>query len=351
MKTLSIVTPCYNEEGGIAECYAAVRRVMERELAAYAYEHIFIDNASQDTTVTILRGIAALDPRVKIICNSRNFGAARSPYHAMLEARGDAVVPVLADLQTPPDLIPRMVALWEAGCRVVVAVRRRSQQPFLSRFARSSFYRLMKALSKIEQIPNFIGYGLYDRRVVDAFRSLNEPEPYFRGLVMEVGFERTIVEYDQPRRRHGKSSYGFLDLVDYAILAMSSYSRAPLRLMTIGGMSVACLSLLVALGYFVAKLLFWDSLPLGIAPLAIAVCFLGAVQIFALGIVGEYVGLLLSYARRFPLVIESERINFGESVTTSALSQMACAMRQSLDERDDRASTPSPRDRTEDRAA
>ena len=310
MKSLSIVTPCFNEEAGIAECYEAVRRVLTERVPGYAYEHIFIDNASSDGTVAVLRAIAARDPRVKVIVNARNFGPARSPFHAMLQAHGDAVIPVLADLQTPPELIPEMVAAWEAGSKVVVAVRRSSVERPLPRLLRGLFYRVMKSVSKVEQIPNFIGYGLYDRAFVEALRSLNEPEPYFRGLVSEIGFDRTAIAYDQPARLHGKSSYRFFDYVDYAFMALSSYSRAPLRLMTLSGFFVAGLSFLIGVIYLVAKLLFWYSLPAGTAPILIAVFFLGAVQMLAIGLVGEYVGLLLTYTRRFPHVIEKERINY-----------------------------------------
>ena len=310
MKTISIVTPCYNEEAGIAECHAAVCALMEAELPTYAYEHIFIDNCSQDRTVAVLRDLASRDRRVKVIVNSRNFGPARSPFHAMLESGGDVTIPVLADLQTPPALIPAMVALWEKGAKVVVAVRRRSAERGLSQLAREGYYRLLKAISRVEQIPNYMGYGLYDRCVIDALRGLNEPEPYFRGLITEVGFERAAIEYDQPRRRYGRSSYNIFSLADFALLGLSSYSRAPLRLMTFVGFAVACLSLLCALAYLVGKLLFWYSLPVGVAPVLIAIFFLGSIQLFALGVVGEYIGLLLNYARRFPLVIEKERINF-----------------------------------------
>lgn len=310
MTVLSIVTPCYNEEAGIAECYEAVRAVMESELKDFSYEHIFIDNCSQDTTVAILRDIAARDKRVKVIVNSRNFGPARSPFHAVLQTRGDATIPMLADLQTPPALIPRMVELWRQGAKVVIAVKRQSDERMFWRHARTAYYRVLKSLSKVEQIPNFIGYGLYDRCVVDAMRKLHEPEPYFRGLVIEVGFEREIVEYDQPPRRHGRSSYNFFSLADFALVGLSSYSRAPLRLMTFLGFFVSSLSFLTGLIYLIIKLLFWNSLPVGVAPVLIAIFFLGSIQLFALGVVGEYIGLLLNYSRQFPLVIEKERINF-----------------------------------------
>ena len=310
MRTLCIVTPCYNEEDGIAACHAAVRDVMKAELAAYDYNHLFIDNASADRTVSILRKIAADDPRVKVIVNARNFGPARSAHHALLQADGDAVIPVLADLQTPPDLIPRMVAEWEKGSKVVIAVRSAAPARSLLGLMRPLFYRLMKAASKVEQIPNFMGYGLYDRAFMDALRTLNEPEPYFRGLVSEIGFDRAVVEYDQPERMHRKSSYRFFDYVDFAFMALSSHSRAPLRLMMMSGFLVAGLSFLIGVVYLIAKLLFWYSIPAGTAPILIAVFFLGAVQLLAIGVVGEYVGLLLTYTRRFPLVVEKERINF-----------------------------------------
>ena len=309
-KTISIVTPCYNEEAGIAECYDAVRSVMENALPDYAYEHLFIDNCSGDRTLEILRAIARLDRRVKIIVNARNFGPDRSPYHAILAARGDVVVPVLADLQTPPALIPQMVALWEGGTKVVVAVKRTTDESWAWRTARHAFYTTMKRVSKVEQIPHYMGYGLYDRRVIEALRGLNEPEPYFRGLISEIGFDRETVEYDQPPRRHGTSSYTLFALADFALHGMSSYSRAPLRMMTLVGFAASCLSFLCGFAYLVAKLLFWYALPSGVAPVLIAVFFLGAIQLFALGVVGEYIGLLLTYTRRFPHVIEKERVNF-----------------------------------------
>jgi glycosyltransferase involved in cell wall biosynthesis len=310
MTVLSIVTPCYNEEAGITQCYEAVRAVMEGELPEFGYEHIFIDNCSEDRTVALLRAIAATDRRVKIIVNSRNFGPARSPFHAILQSKGEATIPVLADLQTPPALIPSMVKLWREGAKVVIAVKRRSDDRMLWRLTRDAFYKVMKRLSKVEQIPNYIGYGLYDKCVVDALRGLREPEPYFRGLVVEVGFERATVEYDQPRRLTGRSSYSLFSLADYALVGLSSYSRAPLRLMIFLGFFVSMLSFIVGLAYLAAKLMFWYSLPIGVAPVLISIFFLGSIQLFALGVVGEYIGLLLNYSRQFPLVIEKERVNF-----------------------------------------
>jgi glycosyltransferase involved in cell wall biosynthesis len=309
-KLVSIVTPCYNEAAGIAECYEAVRKVFDDELTEFEHEHIFIDNCSSDRTVEILKQIASRDRRVKIIVNARNFGPARSPHHAILQAMGDAVAPVLADLQTPPAILPEMIRRWASGYKVVIGVRRGTREGIIARFVRSAFYSFIKRLSRVEQIPNFIGYGVYDRRVIDVMRQLYEPDPYFRGLVPEIGFERAIVEYDQPERRHGKSRNSISDLVDLAFLALSTYAKAPMRLMTITGVCVAGICLAAALVYLVLKLIYWDSFSIGVAPLLLATLFLGSIQLLALGLIGEYVGLLLRYARRFPLVVERERVNF-----------------------------------------
>ena len=309
-KLISVVTPCYNEEAGIAECYEGVRAVFAERMQAYDYEHVFIDNCSQDRTVAILKEIAARDASVKIIVNARNFGHARSPHYAMLQAQGDAVVPILADLQTPPSIIPEMAAQWEAGFKVVVAVRRDSVEGFVGKAMRSAYYGLLRRMSKVEQIPNYIGFGLYDRSFMDIARTIYEPVPYFRGLVPEIGFERAVVEYSQPDRKHGKSRNSLATLVDLALLGLSTYSNAPLRLMSVAGICVAALSLLAGLVYLVAKLLWWNSIPVGVAPMLIATFFIGAVQLLALGLIGEYVSLLLQYARRFPLVVEKERVNF-----------------------------------------
>lgn len=309
MKTLSIVTPCYNEEAGIAECYEACRKVMS-ELPGYAYEHVFIDNCSGDRTVAILKEIAARDKRVKIIVNARNFGPQRSPHYALLQASGDAVTPILADLQTPPSLLPEMVRRWESGAKVVIAVRRGSDEGWLMSLARKTYYSLIKRLSKVEQIPNFIGFGLYDRKVMDVVRTLYEPDPYFRGMLAELGFRREVVEYDQPRRLHGRSRHSFFDLLDVALVALTTFSKAPMRILTLVGMAVAALSLVATLVYLGLKLAFWSSIPFGVTPILLATFFFGAVQMLAIGLVGEYVSLLLQYTRRFPLVVEDERINF-----------------------------------------
>jgi polyisoprenyl-phosphate glycosyltransferase len=309
-KVISILTPCYNEEDGIRECYERVRDVFETQLQQYDFEHLFIDNCSQDRTVGILKEIAAKDSRVKIIVNARNFGLSRSPYHGMLATTGDCVVPIVADLQTPPEFVVEFAKKWEEGFKMVIAVRTGMEEGRVLKLLRSAFYGLLSRLSRVAQIQHFIGFGLFDRKVVDILRELREPDPYFRGLVSEIGFEKAFVHYHQPPRRHGKSRHSFLDLLELSMLALTTYSKAPIRMMTLAGFVVAFGSIASGLVYFALKLILWDSFPVGIAPLVIGTFFLSAVNLLALGLVGEYVGLILQYSRRFPLVIEQERVNF-----------------------------------------
>lgn len=311
-KKISVLTPCFNEEAGIEQCYQAVRNYFETSLPNYDLEHLFIDNASTDGTVSILKRIASGDKRVKIIVNSRNFGLSRSPFYGMLQTTGDAVVPLVADLQTPVDCLGKFVDYWEQGHLMVIAVRTDALEGLWTRMARSLFYSLIRSMSHVEQIKHFIGFGLFDRKIVEILRSLDDPAPYLRGMVSEIGFEKAFVEYAQPERIHGRSKHNFFDLLDLAILGIASYSRVPLRMMTIGGLCLSVLLFLVAAGYLVAKVLFWDSFTLGIAPVLIGTFFLAAVQLFCLGLVGEYVGLIFEQVRHRPLVVEKERVNFDE---------------------------------------
>ena len=309
-KTISIMTPCYNEQAGIADCHREIKTLFETQLTSYDYEHVFIDNCSTDGTVSVLKAIAANDSRVKIIVNSSNFGAARSSYHGLLATRGDAVIPVLADLQTPPSLIPELLAKWNQGYTMVLAIRRAGTDGWFMRQCRKTFYHLMTRFSGVQQIPNFIGFGLYDQTVIQVLRELREPDPYFRGMVVEIGFEKAFVEYMQPARRHGKSSYTFLSLLDYAVLGLTSYSKIPLRIMTIVGVALSALSMLIALAYLVIKLVRWQSFELGLAPLLIGTFFFASVQLLFIGLLGEYVGAIYAQVKGRPLVIEKERINF-----------------------------------------
>ena len=310
VKKITIMTPTFNEEAGIEDCYLAVREFFLAELPQYEYEHLFIDNCSEDKTVDILKKISTTDRRVKVIVNSRNFGANNSPYHAILESTGDAVIPVLADLQTPVLTIKKFVELWESGFDMVLGIRVKMSEPKWLQASRNFYYRLMSKLSPIEHYHGFIGFGLFDSKTVKVMRELVNPNPYFRRIVSEIGFNKAFVEYEQPLRKNGKSRLSLFDLIDYAILGVVSCSTAPLRLMTIAGLGISITCFFTGLIYFFLKLIYWDSFGLGSAPLIIGMFFLASVQIFCLGLIGEYVGLIFDHARNRPLVIEKERVNF-----------------------------------------
>ena len=310
MPFVSVVTPCYNEEANVEEVCRRVRAVFEG-LPGYSYEHIFIDNASKDRTPAILRELAAADPRVKVILNAGNFGHIRSPYYGMLQAGGDAVISLVSDLQDPPELIPELLRRWEAGARIVAAVKRSTEEGFVMSQARKTFYRVLARISDTKLIRNFTGFGLYDRQVMDVLRELDDPYPYFRGLISELGFEPDLMPYDQPLRKKGETKNNFFTLFDMAMLGLTKHSRAPLRFATLAGFGMAALSLLVSLAYLVLKLVFWSEFQFGLAPLLIGIYFFGSIQIFFIGILGEYVGSIQTHVRHLPLVVERERINFG----------------------------------------
>jgi glycosyltransferase involved in cell wall biosynthesis len=309
MKSISVVTACYNEEGNVREVYEQVRKTMA-ELPGYDYEHIFIDNASEDRTVATLREIALADKRVRVIVNARNFGHIRSGYYAMLQARGEAVISLVADLQDPPSLMKDFVRKWEEGFKVVMGIRKGSEESVLMFALRRLYYRTLRRLSDVELVEHFTGFGLYDRRVVDILASLGDPYPYFRGLIADIGFEIAKVEYVQPGRRRGVTKNNFYTLYDLAMLGLTSYTKVPLRLATMLGFASAGLSLLIALFYLVYKLIYWKSFSVGLAPLVVGIFFFSSVQLIFLGIVGEYVGSIHTYVRHMPLVVEKERINF-----------------------------------------
>jgi glycosyltransferase involved in cell wall biosynthesis len=309
MQLISVVTGCYNEEENVREVYAQVKQVME-EMQGYTYEHIFIDNASKDRTVAILREIAQNDKRVKVIVNTRNFGHIRSPYHAILQAKGDAVISVVADLQDPPTLIKDLIHKWEAGYKVVLGVKKQSEESRIIFLLRKMYYDVLRRLSDVELVEQFTGFGLYDREVIEILRNWNEPYPYFRGMIAEIGMESAKIEYVQPIRKRGVTKNNFYTLFDMAMLGMTSYSKVPLRLATMTGFVLGVLSLLVAAVYFVYKLLFWSNFSVGQAPLVIGMFFMSSVQLFFLGIVGEYVGSIHTQVMKRPLVVEKERINF-----------------------------------------
>jgi len=316
---LSVVTACFNEEENVDEIVRQVRGVMESlppraqpdgGSEPYTYEHLFIDNASSDRTVEILRGVCAADPRVKVIVNTRNFGHIRSSFHGLLAARGDAVISIVADLQDPPEMIRDFVAQWEAGYKIAVGVKKESLEKRSMFFVRNLFYRLIDRLSEVPLIRNFTGFGLYDRVVMDKLREIDDPYPYFRGLICDLGYARVEIPYSQPARSRGITKNNLYSLYDIAMLGITNHSKVPLRLAAMAGFALSIVALLVAVVYLVLKLTMWNTFNLGLAPLVIGVYFFGSVQLFFIGILGEYIGSIHTQVYHRPLVIEKERINF-----------------------------------------
>ncbi|ELI7923589.1 glycosyltransferase family 2 protein [Yersinia enterocolitica] len=302
------MTPCYNEEANIDELYQRIVDVMAR--LDYDYEHIFIDNCSTDNSLVKLRALAAQDKRVKLILNARNFGHIRSPYYALLQARGDAAILIASDLQDPPEMIEEFVKKWEEGFKTVMAVKPESEESRLMFIARRIYYRFVTRISEVPLVQNATGAGLFDRAVLDILKKIDDPYPYFRGLLCEIGFPIATVPFKQPRRMRGITKNNFYTLYDIAMLGITNHSKVPLRLMVIGGALLAGLSLLAAFGFLIAKLVFWNSFQMGIAPLLISLFFFSSVQILFLGMLGEYLGSVHTKIRNMPLVIESERVNF-----------------------------------------
>jgi glycosyltransferase involved in cell wall biosynthesis len=308
-KKISLVTPCYNEEDNAHAIYTAVKKVMLAK-PEYDYEHIFIDNHSGDKTVSILKQIASEDKNVKIIVNLRNFGHIRSPYYGLLQSTGDATILIVADLQDPPELINDFIAHWEQGHKIVVGVKNESKESFLMFGIRKTFYNLINRLSDTKLIKNYTGFGLYDRQVIEILKTIEDPYPYFRGLVCDIGFEIIKIPFVQPQRYRGITKNNFYTLYDIAMLGITNHSKVPLRLATMVGFVASLLSLMVAFIYFVYKLLYWESFTLGSAPLIIGVFLFSAVQLMFIGIIGEYVGSIHTQVLKRPLVIEKERVNF-----------------------------------------
>jgi polyisoprenyl-phosphate glycosyltransferase len=306
---VTVLTPCYNEADNVQTLYERVRAVFQ-PLDEYSYEHLFIDNASTDGTVSRLREIASRDKRVKVIVNTRNFGHIRSPYHALLQCRGDAVIGMAADLQDPPELIPAFLEKWREGYKVVLGVKSASDESTLMFAIRRWGYGVIDRLSEVPQVRNTTGFGLYDKAFVSVLRRLPDPYPYFRGIVAELGFRYATVPYTQPKRTRGITKNSLYTLYDLGVQGIVNHSKIPLRLATILGFCSSVVSLVAALVYFVMKMLFWYNLPIGIAPLIIGLFCVASVQLFFLGVLGEYVGQIYTQVRNRPLVVEQERINF-----------------------------------------
>jgi polyisoprenyl-phosphate glycosyltransferase len=275
-KLISIVTPCFSEEENVEELYLRIKAVFG-ELEGYDYEHIFADNASTDNTVKILKRIAADDKRVKIILNARNFGHIRSPIYAILQGSGEAAICMASDLQDPPELIPSFIAEWEKGHKIVIGIKSASEESKIFYSIRSLYYFLIKRLAEIDMVEHFTGFGLYDRQVIEILRQIDDPYPYFRGLICDIGFERSEIKYLQPMRKRGITKNNFYTLYDMAMLGITNHSKVPLRLATLFGFSTALISLLVGLFYLAYKLCYWYNFEVGMAPLVIAIFFFASV--------------------------------------------------------------------------
>jgi glycosyltransferase involved in cell wall biosynthesis len=309
-KKISILVPTFNEEENVVALSEAVLAVLSKDLPEYDYELIFIDNCSTDRTQELLQLLCRGNPKIKAIFNAKNFGQFNSPYYGLLQTTGDCTVLLCADFQDPVELIPRFVREWEDGYRIVIGIKTSSRENRLMYFLRSCYYKLIKKFSDVEQIEHFTGFGLYDKSFIDTLRNLDDPTPFLRGIVAELGPQRKEIPYEQARRRAGKTSNNWYRLYDAAMLSFTSYTKIGLRLATILGFVFSAASLLVAFVYLVLKLIMWDSFPIGTAPILIGLFVIGSIQLFFIGLMGEYILNINTRVMKRPLVIEEKRLNF-----------------------------------------
>ncbi|MDO5559659.1 MAG: glycosyltransferase family 2 protein [Oscillospiraceae bacterium] len=313
MKKISVLIPCYNEEENVEELSREIKEQFEKYLSEYDYEIIFIDNYSTDSTRVKLIRLCSEDKRIKAIFNARNFGQFNSPYYGMLQTTGDCTITMCADFQDPVDLIPRLVHEWEQGYKIVCSIKTKSKENPLIRSMRTCYYKLIKKMSNIDQIEQFTGTGLYDKDFIDVLRGLNDPTPFLRGIVAELGFRRKDIPYEQQKRRAGKTSNNWYKLYDAAMLSFTSYTKVGMRICTIAGFFMSMISILVAVIYLILKLVNWYSFAMGDAPILIGIFLLGGIQLFFIGFLGEYMMSINQRVMNRPLVIEERRINFDEN--------------------------------------
>jgi glycosyltransferase involved in cell wall biosynthesis len=307
-KLISIVTPCFNEEENVEELAARIQSVMQDQ--KYEYEHIFIDNASTDLTVSKIKNLISRDKRIRLIVNVRNFGHLKSPYYGVLQSSGDAVILIASDLQDPPELIPKLIEKWELGIKTVLIVKKESMEHKAMFFIRKIYYKIMECISEVPIIVNAHGSGLYDRAVVNHLIKINDSYPYLRGLLSELGYPIGEIEFTQPRRAGGLTKNNFYSLFDVAMLGLTNHSKLPLRIMTISGFILSILFAFAGIVFIFIKLLYWNDFSAGVAPILIGLFLLGSIQLFFLGFLGEYVGSIHTQVRNLPLVVEAERVNF-----------------------------------------
>lgn len=310
MKKISVMLPCYNEELNVEPMVQALTEMFAKDLPQYDYEILFIDNDSKDLTRPKLRKLCAENKKVKAIFNAKNFGQFNSPYYGLLQTTGDCTISMVSDFQDPVENIPKYVKEWENGYKIVIGIKTSSKESKFMYFLRSVYYSVIKKFSDVEQIEHFTGSGLYDKEFINVLRDLKDPKPFLRGIVGELGFARKEIPYEQPQRRAGKTSNNFYRLYDAAMLSITSYTKIGLRVATIGGAICSAISLLIALVYFILKLCMWDAFPAGMAPVIIGIFVIGSIQLFFIGLLGEYILSINERVMNRPLVIEAERINF-----------------------------------------
>lgn len=309
-KVISVMIPCYNEVENVGPISKAVIKIIEEKLPAYDYELVFIDNDSSDGTRDILRRICSENKKIKAIFNAKNFGQFNSPYYGLCQTTGDCTVFMCCDFQDPIEMIPQFIEKWEAGYKIVCAIKTSSRENKIMRFLRTCYYKTIQKMSDIEQIEHFTGFGLYDKSFIEVLKNLDDPTPFLRGVVAELGYKRIDIPYEQQKRAAGKTHNNWATLYDAAMLSFTSYTKIGLRIATIIGFGLSAVSLLVALIYLVLKLIFWDRFVAGMIPILLAVCILGSVQLFFIGLLGEYVLSMNKRIMKRPLVIEEERLNF-----------------------------------------
>lgn len=309
-KLISFVIPCFNEEGNVENISKEIIKLFDNDLSNYDYELLFIDNDSKDRTREIIRSLCSNNKKIKAIFNVKNFGQFNSPYYGILNATGDAIVSIACDFQEPVDMIPKFVKAWEEGYKIAIGVRKTSTDNIIFRLFKNIYYSLIKKFSNVEQIKMFTGFGLYDKEFIDILRKLDDPTPFFRGLVAELGYNIKQIPFEQGKRTKGKSSNNFYTLYDAAMLSFTSYTKIGLRLATFLGAIAFIVSLIIAIVYLILKILYWDRFAAGMIPILLGMLFLGSVQILFIGIIGEYVLAINQRSMKRPLVVEEERINF-----------------------------------------
>ncbi|MBD5540537.1 MAG: glycosyltransferase family 2 protein [Lachnospiraceae bacterium] len=313
MKKISILIPCYNEEENVGPMSEAIVALFEGELSNYDYELVFIDNDSRDATRPKLREICSKNPHIKAIFNAKNFGQFNSPYYGILQTTGDCTIAMVCDFQDPVELIPQYIREWENGYKIVIGIKKSSKENKIMYGIRTIYYKLLNKFSGVEQIEHFTGSGLYDKDFIKVLQDLKDPTPFIRGIVAELGYKRKEIPYEQPKRRAGKSKNNFYTLYDAAMLSITSYTKFGLRLCTFIGMFFGFASALIAILYLIFKLIWWDRFVAGMAPVLIGMFFLGSLQLFFIGFIGEYISSINQRVMNRPLVVEEERINFEET--------------------------------------